>query len=441
MKSRFLSRTFFGFFLIFALAFGFVSQAVAQDTPQEPSAEVQAALKALQEGKLDEAISTLEAERTRNPELPPAQLRLASIFLQTNNPRAVRLMIEQAVLKHPSDPEAYVILGQLNLQNGNVTEADLLLRQGNAILAKFTGNEKRKENMQRAINMGLAQVNAARGNFKQAITMLGAVLNSNRENQNAWEMLGVAYFQDGQVANAVKSFEALKKLNKDALQAEARVAMLYQQKNDEAKMREYLAAALKAAPSDVNVYLVAAQLMMQTKNVSQAAQYADRAVQLDGSNLGALLMRGEIALFQDNYSVAETNFKRAFDISSSNFAAVNGLALAMCAQGNPEKLKRAEEYAAMNLRAFDKNPTASSTAAWVLFNKGDYTQASQLLQQATQLGNGQLSADAAFFLASTLAKAGSDEQKARAKEIISKLVQSDAQFMMRTKAEELNRSL
>lgn len=451
MKNRFSSRTFIGFFLILAMVFGFVGQAAAQDAPETASPEMQAAvqasLQALQQGKMEEAINLLQAESSKNPELPPAQLLLASICLQTNNGRPARILIEQAVKNIPGDPEAYIILARLNLQNGNITEANLLFLQANAILAKFTGNEKRKQNMQLAINVGLAQVNVARENYRQAIALLTTVLSADRENQGAWELLGMVYFQDGNVTNAAKSFAQLKALNPQSLQAEARIAALYQQKGDDAKMREYLASALRAAPSDVNVHLVAAQLMMQTKNVAQAAQYADRAVQLDASNLGALLLRGTIAMFQDQYTIAETNFKKAFDISSSNFQAVNGLAMSMSAQtdaqGKPiaDKMKKAEEYAVMNLRAFDKNPTAYATAAWVLYNKGDYPSALQRLQEAMQLANRQLSEDSAFFLAAIWSKAGNDEQKKQAKEILSKLVESDAQFMMRKKAEDLNRTL
>ncbi len=445
MKNRFSSRMIFVFSLVLVAVLGFSGRAMAQDVGGVDEQLSEAVRTAIQElltgGKIDDAVAKLETECSKNPELPPAPLLLAAIFSQQNQARAARQLVERTVVKYPTDPEAYISLGRMNLQQGNITEAELLYRQAGGILQKFTGNEKRKQNMSRDIYMGTAEVSFARENYKQAITLLTNLLKADPKLQPAWNLLGLAYFQDGNVAEALTAFAQLKKLEPKALQPEARVAMMYQQKDDKANAKEYMEKAIKVASSDIAVRLVAAQWLMQLNQVPAAVVQADAALKLDGASLDAQLLRGQIALFQDDYVTAETNFKKAFDISSSNFNAVNGLALAMCAQGNDEKLKKAEEYALMNLRSFEKNPAASATAAWVLYHKGDYQQAGQLLQQSTQLANGQLNPDTAFFFAATLAKLGSDEQKKRAKEILTELLKNDSLFMMRKKAEELNKQL
>ncbi|MDO5113278.1 MAG: tetratricopeptide repeat protein [Planctomycetia bacterium] len=414
-----------------------------EETPQV-SEDVKAALDDFRNLKFDDAIAKLEAARANNSDMAPPQLILAQWFGLANQGQAVRQAIEQTITKHPNDPEAYVVLAELNLQNGGITEAQLLYTQANSLNSKFAESAVRKTNIQKRILLGLAQVFVARGNFSDAEKYLQTVLASDANNVAALNLLGLIQFRNDQPAEVLRTYEKVKAAQPNTLLPEARLAMMYQQKGDEESKKEaakYMVEAIKKAPRDVDVRLVATQWSLQIGNVKQAASQANAALQLKADSQEAQLLRGVVALFEKNFVVAEENFQKVLSASPSNFAASNNLALALCEQGDETKLKKAEEYALVNIRQFQNQPEAFSTAAWISYKKGAYSDAMQLLQKAAQLSGGQMNPDTAYYLAATLAKLGSDEQKNQAKELVNKILQSTVPFSMRPEAEALSKEL
>ncbi|MDO4574546.1 MAG: tetratricopeptide repeat protein [Planctomycetia bacterium] len=412
--------------------------------PEQVSEEVKQALEDFKALKFEDAIAKLDAARKNNPEMAPSQLILAQWFGLANQPTAVRQAIEQTVTKYPDDPEAYVVLAELNLQNGGITEAELLYTKGNAVNEKFTGNSVRKTNIKKRILLGLAQVYVARGKNEVAETYLNSVLKEDGKNIQALNLLGAIHFQADKVDAALADYEKVKAIAPNTLLPEARIAMMYQQKGDAESKKAaatYMAKAIDKAPRDVDVRLVATQWSLQIGKISQAAGQAEAALKLKEDSMEAQLLRGVVAMFEKKYDIAEANFQKVLSASPANFAASNNLALALCEQEDPTKLTKAEEYAVVNLRQFQKEPEAFATAAWISYKKGDYNRAIQLLQQSAQLSNGQMSPNTAYYLAASLAKLGSDEQKKQAKEVLKKVLEGMAPFSMRPEAEALNKTL
>ena len=416
-------------------------------TQEEVAPEIKAAFEDFKAAKFDDAVTKLETACKANPDLAPAQLLLAQWFSVLNppQPQAVRQAIEVAVTKNPGDPEAYVILAELNLQNGNVTEAEVLYTYADSLNKSFTGSSKRKSEIQKRILLGLAQVFAARGRSADAITNLTAVLQLEPANIGALDLAGRIYFNDNKTEEALDMFRKIKAVEPKALQPEARIALMFQSRGKAEDIKQanaYMAAALKAAPKDLQVYLAIASWSIQVNKIDQAEKFADNAISLDATSLEAAMLRGVVALYKKDFAKAEACFQKVLSESPSNFAASNNLALALCELGDADKLKKAEEYALVNIRQFQKQPEAFSTAAWILFKKGEYQNAAQLIQQSIQLSNGQMSQDTAFYLAAILQKLGGENNLKQAKEILTKLLDTTdankAPFTMKPEAEKLN---
>lgn len=421
--------------------------AAAPATQEEIPEDIKQAFEDFKQMKFDDAVTKLEQARKANPDLAPAQLLLAQWFSMLNppQPQAVRQAIEVAVTKNPGDPEAYVILAELNLQSGNVTEAEVLYTHSSNLLKSFNESAKRKGEIQKRILLGLSQVYAARGRTADALTQLNAVLQIDPPNLGALDLAGRIYFNDGKIAEAIAAFDKIRAQNEEVLLSEARVALMFQSKGtpkDASKAGEYMQLAIKKAPKDAQVRMAAAQWSIQIGNIKQAASQADAALQLKPDSLDAQMLRGVIALYERNFTLAEQSFQKILAESPSNFAASNNLALALCEQGDEAKLKKAEEYAVVNVRQFQNQPEAFSTAAWVLYQKGQYNEAIQLLEKSIQLSNGQMSQDTAYYLAATLNKIGGEDNVKRAKEIVSKMLEgTTGLFPMRSEAEKLNNEL
>lgn len=467
MKQSISIRLFAGLFGVAALLFAVNAQAAstsvadasnAEATAQEEQnvpEEAKAALEDFRAGRFEDAVKKLDEARKKNPDMAPAHLVLAQWFGLANQPRAVRQAIEQAVTLNPDDPEAFVVLGELNLQNGGFTEAELLFARAESMLESFSGSDLRKSNIRKRVLLGNAQVKIARNKKDEAEKALNMVLELDAANLDALNLLGALYFNEDKIDECLATYEKVKTAQPNTLLPEARVAMMYQQKGDEdskKKAAEYMVSAIKKAPKDGDVRMVATQWSLQVGNIKQAAAQAEAALTLkkDDKNLAdAQLLRGVVALFEKDYLKAEEMFQKVLEASPSNFAASNNLALALCEQGenDPEKLRKAEEYAVVNVRQYQNQPEAFSTAAWVTYKKGDYPTAAQLLQKSIELSNGQLNPDTAYYLAATLVKIQTndakqaEDNKNRAKEILSKTLENTTPFSMRPEAEELLKTL
>ena len=408
------------------------------------TASVEKAASLFHQGKIGEAVANIEAVRAKDPNLPPTELIMAQWYSQMNELCESRLMVERSVIKFPKDPEAYVVLADLNLQNGCYTEAELLYAKTTSTVQRFTGSDKRKKNIIRRYQIGMAQIDAARGRRADAIANLDVLLKAEPDNVAAWSLLGMIQFQNDNVADAIKAFEKAKNNEtKEAkqLQAEARVAMLYQNVGNDAKAKEYMTLAIEKAPRDVGVRLAAAQWSLQMNNVSGAAVQAKAALTLESELREAQMARGVVALHESNFAEAEKQFAKVLVNSPSDFVASNFLALALCEQNDPVKLKKAEEYAKINVERYNKAPDAFATAAWVLYKKDDLPNAQQFLQNAIRLANGQISPDTGYYLAAIYAKSTDTEVKNQAKGVLNKILENKQPFYKRADAEKLLKTL
>lgn len=417
---------------------------------EQVSEDVKDALTDFQSGRIDEARSKLEEAGKKNPDLAPAELILAQWFIMARLPQQARQAIEVTITKYPNDPTAFVALGELNLQNNCVTEAELLFLRTNEAIKAFKGSVKRKNDAQRRMYMGLSQVNARRGKNELAIQYLGYVIKADPKNSGAYEYMGRIYFNMNKETDALNAFKQAKAANPKFVQPEALMALLFQDKDNQPKAKEYMIKAINAAKMDLDVRLIAAQWALRIGDVTTAAGQADAALKLAENNAErrseAELLRGVIALWEKKYSVAEQYFSKVLVTSPTNFAATNNLALALCEstdpKSDPERMKRATEYAELNLSRNTQNPEAFSTAAWVVYKAGDYQKAAELLQQSIKLSNGRPSDDTAYYLAATLVKLGSAEQIKQAKEILNKLLENKKNiFLMRSEAEVLQNQI
>ena len=449
---------------------GDVSNAPASAGGQnEVSPELKAAFDDFTNMKFDDAVAKLDKIRENDKDMAPAQLILATWLarIQPAQPQAVRQAIEVGVTKNPADPEAYVILAELNLQNSCVTEAEALFDKGAILNSSFSESAKRKEEIQKRILLGQAQVLALRGKNDQAIERLNSVLKADEKNIGALNLLGLINFNSENYDATLDAYTKARAIQPNLLVPEARLAMMCQQKNtDESKelAKKYMVEAVKKYESDPQTRIVAAQWSLATSKPSSAGKQADYAITLLDrkktenpnddfvNNLysEANLLRGVIALYEKNYTEAEKYFNVVLAESPSNFAATNNLALALCEQNDTTKLNKAVEYAQVNVDRFGKQqPEVFSTAAWVMHKKGQYQDCAQLLQRYLQMTNGQMSPDTAFYLAANMEKQLDSitdaEQKANAKkqalEIITKTLASPNPFVMRPEAEALKERL
>ncbi len=451
------TRTLAALSLIAILAVLAAAPLAAQEAPPEalPAGgqqipEVAEGMELFKNLKFEEALNKFREAAEKNSQLPPGEVLMAQIFANIRNPQAapaIRQYLDLATQKSPEDPEAYMVLGDLARNEKRVTDAGLLYAHANTLLASFDKNADRKKVIQTRVHAGLGAVASARQNWGEAQKEFRAWLALNPTSAQAMGQLAVVLFRATETTEAKDQLKAayeatLEQMkeagreNVDLVHWGAQMGQFYQRAADDEQAKIWMDYAIKAAPDSLQTWLTAAQWSLSTGQLDEAETQTARAMELDSSSLRAKVLRGVVALFKKDFSSAEMYFESAHLQAPAEFAASNNLALALCEQDDPEKIRRALAYAQTNAQANPKSPEAASTAGWVLFKADKLKEADQVLTRLAQAGR--VSEDTAYYIAAVSVEVGRKEQ---AVTLLERAVASKNPFSMRPEAELLLKDL
>ncbi len=430
-----------------ALAFCFAGPTFAEplsigNLPTEESAtpspavgipEIGEAVAKFNVGDVNGALESLRQAVKNHPELPPAQVIMAQLYMRAQQGQAAQEALQRATQEAPNDPEAYIMLGQGALQANRLTEAESVLRKAESLLKDFKGTEERKTNLSVVTYSLLAQLDMNQKDFTGAQSQLEELLRLKPDSARARVLLARALFEQEKFDEATQELKKAASEDESILTPDAILATWYEEKGDRKKAAQLMVSALEAKPKDVNTRLAAAQWAFTTKQLDQAAKQAEIARQLDSNSLAAKIISGNIAIFQKDYATAEQFLKDAHLQSPSNFTATNNLALALAEQDDEAKQRQAIEYADINVRLHSKQTEPWSTLGWALYRAGRIDEAERALRQAAQFKR--LSPDTAYYIARVDADRG---RKDEAINILEKAIQSTSpSFSKREEAEAL----
>jgi tetratricopeptide (TPR) repeat protein len=235
--------------------------------------------------------------------------------------------------------------------------------------------------------------------------------------------------------NAPASLERLKQVAKlvpDFVVPEAILGDYYEQANDRANAKKWMAEALRLAPKDVRTHLMVGRWALNAGQLQEAKTQAAEALKIDPQSLDGLILSGVVAMFEKDYSTAERFFETAHVQSPRNFSAANNLALVLVDQKDEAKRRRALEYAKSNIQVNPRSAEAASTYGWVLYKLGRFDEAEKALNAA--ISGGTAAPDTAYYIACLAYDRGRESQ---AKEWLEIALKSNGPFANRQDAEEL----
>lgn len=443
-----MKRVFIGIFAIGALSalglLGAASRSSAQTLPGvgEPGAaaasapattvksnDVADAWDKFKQRDFDGALKLLQKAVKKNSDFPPAHVIMADFFSRTNRPMGVRNALERAVMNTPDDPEAYVHMGDLAVRERRVAEAQMLFEKAQSLMAKFNTSKKRKEFLQLRIFGGMAAVNETRDRWADAQQYLIAALELDPKSSVLMQRLARSMFQQKKPDGALDMLRQAAAVDSEVLTPEVILAQMYDQAGDKENAKQWLTAALKAAPTDIRTRLFAGQWNLERGDIEGAKDQAAAALRIDPKSIDAEILRGVISLFQKDYTAAERYFEAAHTQEPNNFAATNNLALALVEQEEAAKKQRALEYAQKNVQRYSQVAEAYSTYGWVLYNLGKLDQAERAFQAASS--SGQIKPDTAYYYARLCRDQG---REAMAKQLLDGALKSTGPFAMRHEA-------
>jgi predicted Zn-dependent protease len=416
------------------------SDPLADQTNPEIKKELEKAVAKFNASQFAETLDVLKALYEKHPELVPPRIVLAQWFAKSNLGNAVRANLEMGTEEVPTDPEAFLLLAEISLRQGALTAAEALLKQATDKVKAYTTNPTRKENLSRSLRRVETDLYEARQRWQKMEESVSRQIEADGSTPELLRKKGVAVFQQKKDDDAKKIFIEADKSDADSekkgLPADAVMSQLYLLRGDKDNARKSLEAALKANPASKEVLVLSIQMKINDDKLEEAKELAEKLLTEDPTSPSVKRLRATVALYLNDYPTAEKLFQELLLASPSETQNANGLALALCEQESPEKLRRAAAYAAENVQKDQDNSEYLGTLGWVLYQANQLEQAANALKQSAAAG--QINSATAYYFAKLAVKTGKIEE---ARQLLNAAIKGESPFAKRRDAVQLLNNL
>jgi cytochrome c-type biogenesis protein CcmH/NrfG len=397
-----------------------------------------------------ECVRRLEAAVRKYPELPSAHVLMYQEFANEGKPNTARYELEEAVRAEPGDPEPFIILGiiAMNEREQRTAEAALDFERARRLLAVYA-RTVRKPVLEQQLLAGRAQLAEEQQDWKEAETLLRALLKAAPDDFIVLQRLAASLFRQAKVQEAravVKEARKFQRSWQRGLTVRDIMGPYYDSPEQAGVAEELFKESLEKAPDDLAARVNAADWGLRNGRIAFVKEQAEAALRIEaagarltgrnaaGSKVGRML-RGVAALWEKDWLEAEHDFEKVYLESPSDFGARNGIALALVEQDDPAKKQRALDYAEANCRVDRSNQYALSTLCWVHFRRNEFDQAASALEEAVKDGGGKLNNfDTVAYAAYIFHQRHRDWE---AKTMLEAILKSGRSFSMKPEAEKL----
>jgi tetratricopeptide (TPR) repeat protein len=422
--------------IVFAAAPAAAGPVNSSAAPAVKIKEIEDAGEKLQKGQVDEAYKLLQEAVKKKPDLPPARVMLARLFLSSNTKEGQqqgRIILEIASGENPDHPQVYLTNGSLALGEGRVTDTILNCEKALALAAAERWTKEQKDEVRVQARNGLAAAYEARRDWAAARSPLAALLEADPKNGQLRTRLAQALFFLDKPDDAFQELSQAVKDDPTALNPPTvSMAKFWTAKGETKNAREWLDKAIKAEPNSYRVHLAYGDWLLQQNEIDQAKIHVDAASKIKADDVEVQKLQGLIARIQKDLAMAEKIFRRVYNDTPSDFFAANQLALVLADQTDPNQRNRALQLADGNAKQYSKAADAYATLGYVLFRDNKVDDALKALQVAAS--NNQVSLDTAYYLALCL---NEKEKYEEAKKLLDGALKSKGLFVYRKEAKDL----
>jgi tetratricopeptide (TPR) repeat protein len=381
------------------------------------------------------ALARLESAKKSTPRLPPAEIMMANLYLDANQPLAAIAQLEKAAQRWPRDPESFVMLAERAVNEGRVTEAGLMFEKASKIVDAFGDNPKRKQNLQIRTYLGWAAADETRTAWKDAQQKLEQLIKLDQKSAVAHERLGRVLFRSGNERGAYAEFQVAGEIDKKILPPELAMASLY---TDKIRREKWLKAGLEKGLKDPRTQLAAAEFLLMNNQIEEAKSCAEEALKLQPDSMDAELISGLASRMLGDYQGAERHLSAAHLRSPANPTVMNHLALSLIELPDDVSHQRALQFAELNLRQNPNNVDFTATLGWIHFRLKNLLEAERLFTAVLNSGSANgaktMTSEMAYYLA-TIAK--SRGRIPEAVNLLQDSLNTELPFAYRKSAQEL----
>jgi tetratricopeptide (TPR) repeat protein len=367
-------------------------QAVIKQDSKFAPAHFQLALAHLQAGNEQLARAALKQAITLSPDFAQAAVRLAELNIQANAPDAAIEDLDKLLQSRPGVPRAYELLGAAYLKKGDAVHAAEAYQNLQQLLP--AGDPRATYYLGLALR-GQGKRAEARKAFEQS---LGAAPGAPDPLNQLVDMA----FEDKQpdVALALARKQAQAAPRSAAMQTV--LARVFQRRGQLAEAAAAHQKAVELDPRPAAGHLELGKLYAATDRLDEALTETMKALEIDPKSAEAWLVLGQVQEKKGAMAKAQDTFKKSLEIDPRYAPAANNLAWIYSEHGgNADEALRLAQLAK---QIAPDDPHISDTLGWLLYKRGVYQQAINLLKEsAVKLPD---SAQVQFHLGMTYYKLG-----------------------------------
>lgn len=316
----------------------------------------------------DQAATMLEGMVGRFPQAPMAQYLLGIAYATKGDRTKAREALQRATTLAPDFAPAVLALAELNLRSGDFAAATSLL----APLAQKQPNTL-------SVALMLAQAYRGQGNLEGALGVLQKAESQSPNNAQIIFFRGTILRQQGKLVDARTAFENAAKLTKESGPLEQLVELDLLAK-DFASARRHAEAAIAAAPTSGTAYMALARVFVASNQYAEAIANFQQAIVKAPKNLEALTTLAVLQDMQKDYAGARDSYERLLAVAPNSNIALNNLAYIYAEHFND--LDKALDLARRARSIFPDEPQAGDTLGWILYRKGEFQQALNILRDS-----------------------------------------------------------
>jgi tetratricopeptide (TPR) repeat protein len=383
-----------------------------KDSPKE-SPDEQKAKEHFFAGKLDEAVKSLQAAAKANPLIPPPKVVLAQWSLETKQGQQARLLIEQAAMEDPYHPQVLLTNASFALNEGRITDTILscleALKQAES--QRWDADQRKLYMRQARLGLVAAYESGFRQDYASAKTHLVALLDADSKNAGLRQKLANANLFLTRYDDA---YDDLKRAFADDMTLdppELTMAQFWTGKADFVKADEWYDKALKAHEKSAKVQRGFAGYLLDRGRAEAGKKHLDAAQKIEPNAKETKALVGLYARYAKDYKTATQIFEDLVRQHPSYGIAQINLALVLTESGDADSRRRATELAASSVNQNQRSPDAWAVYAYCLFKAQRTGEAEKAAKMVITVG-GQLSLDAAYYVAKILADRAENEQQA-----------------------------
>lgn len=270
--------------------------AIARDFPTFAEAHLNLGLVREEQGRNNEAITSLQKALSLKPRLRGASLFLAIAEYRLNHFDKAIAALQKETSYYPSDANAWMWLGVVHLAAENSEEAvmaldkavklapndiDILYHRGRAhLLVSKNSYEKMFQIDPKSwrVHQVLAQADAEADRHEDAIAEYDAAIKLAPRQPGLHEELGMEYWKESKIEPAVAALQKELEIDPNNVLARYKLGLIEVERGEGARSKELIEGALRQNPAikDSSYYLGRAE--MQLGNNSAAAEAFNRAI-------------------------------------------------------------------------------------------------------------------------------------------------------------------